>query len=421
MKIISDCKNEKERTELLEMERSNFRIEMADFADDCTLCMVPMDYKCKTSNKMMRHYRYNMQYGAYHFFDWTRYNQLIIKGSKCSSISFCNKNNFKAYVYNLDGKNLELIHARDHAPQNCKHNYRWQYTDGLKRLDENYFENLNENNGDFDLKNLDENGNPIKISITPTKTNKIKYLSKQQKQQQNKLDKRTIHELPESVRLLGVHFDPKLYLNHHIELTLEKAERKLYCLHKMANCKFYNFSSYTIYRLFECVIRPKLEYALCTVSSSKKWYLIENIQKRAYRMVLKAKPDTPTLEIKEMLNYKSMKNKLEESQVKLWHKYKRAPPNMLQYYTFHFWKLYILNNGGNKNLNKNLRHKKINTNEEFNINGKTFNFISKSPLSRAYNVIREITPHKQLVFSKRCPSVIKPPQLIVVHIQIILK
>ena len=47
-------------------------------------------------------------------------------------------------------------------------------------------------------------------------------------------------------------------------------------------------------------------------------------------MVLKAKPDTPTLEIKEMLNYKSMQNKLEESQVKLWHKYKRAPPNMLQ-------------------------------------------------------------------------------------------
>ena len=42
MKIISDCKNEKEKTELLEMKRSNFRIEMANFADDCTLCVVPM-------------------------------------------------------------------------------------------------------------------------------------------------------------------------------------------------------------------------------------------------------------------------------------------------------------------------------------------------------------------------------------------
>ena len=51
----------------------------------------------------------------------------------------------------------------------------------------------------------------------------------------------------------------------------------------------------------------------------------------------------------------------------------------------------------------------MNTNEQFNINGKTFNFISKSPLSRAYKVVREITPHKQPVFSKRCPSVTKPP------------
>ena len=59
------------------------------------------------------------------------------------------------------------------------------------------------------------------------------------------------------------------------------------------------------------MIRPKLEYTLCTVSSSKKWKLIENIQKRAYRMVPKAKPDTPTMEIKEILNYKPMKNKLE--------------------------------------------------------------------------------------------------------------
>ena len=119
---------------------------------------------------------------------------------------------------------------------------------------------------------------------------KIKQLTKQEKQmqeqQQSKLEKRTIHDLPEGVRLLGIYLDQKLYLNNHIDLTLEKAERKLYCLHKMAKCKFYNFSSMTIYKLFECVIRPKLEYVICTMSSSTKWKLIEQIQRRAYRMIL---------------------------------------------------------------------------------------------------------------------------------------
>ena len=176
----------------------------------------------------------------------------------------------------------------------------------------------------------------------------------------------------------------------------------------MAKCKFYNFNANTIYRLFASVIRPKLEYALCTISSSKKWKLIEKIQRRAYRMVLKAKPDTPSMEIKEILNYKSITHKLEEAQVKLWHKYKRAPSNMLQHFTFNFWKLYILNNGGNVNLNKDLRFKRLNLKEKFNINSDTFNFVSKSPLSRAYKVIRDITPPKQPVFNKQCPSVIKP-------------
>ena len=80
--------------------------------------------------------------------------------------------------------------------------------DGLKRLDDNYFESLEEKNGDFDLKNLNENGDPNQVQTTSKRTNKIEYLSNQQKQQQNKLDKRTIHEVPRSVRLLGVYFDP---------------------------------------------------------------------------------------------------------------------------------------------------------------------------------------------------------------------
>ena len=106
MKIISDCKNEKEITELIEMERLNVRIEFANFADDCTLCMAPLDYKCILSDKIKYNYRFNMQNGIEKFFDWTLFNQLIIKGSKCSSISFSHKKDFVAYVYKLNGNRI---------------------------------------------------------------------------------------------------------------------------------------------------------------------------------------------------------------------------------------------------------------------------------------------------------------------------
>ena len=58
------------------------------------------------------------------------------------------KKNFTAYMYKLNGKDLDSVHAREHAPQSCKHRSLLQYTDGLKRLDANYFENLKEDNGD---------------------------------------------------------------------------------------------------------------------------------------------------------------------------------------------------------------------------------------------------------------------------------
>ena len=64
----------------------------------------------------------------------------------------------------------------------------------------------------------------------------------------------------------------------------------------------------------------------------------------------------------------------------------------MQYYTFNFWRLYILNNGGNVNYNKNLRSKEVNTTENFNLNSNTFNYVSKSPLSRAYNVLMKDYP-----------------------------
>ena len=56
-----------------------------------------------------------------------------------------------------------------------------------------------------------------------------------------------------------------MYFNEHIKIVTRKVEKKLHCLLKLAHCKYYRFKPYVIYKLFECVIRPKLEYGLCIV------------------------------------------------------------------------------------------------------------------------------------------------------------
>ena len=59
----------------------NFRIDFSNFADDCSLCMVPMDYKCELNNYIKYNYRLVMQHSIEKFYDWTRYNKLIIAKS----------------------------------------------------------------------------------------------------------------------------------------------------------------------------------------------------------------------------------------------------------------------------------------------------------------------------------------------------
>ena len=87
---------------------------------------------------------------CYDLYNYTLYYKLVMAKSKCSTITFSNKRNIKAYVYNLDGNKLDLVHSIDHTPQ--------QYTDGTLRLLDNYERYLDENNGDSDLENMDNNG-----------------------------------------------------------------------------------------------------------------------------------------------------------------------------------------------------------------------------------------------------------------------
>ena len=368
-----------------------FRVELKNFADDVTLEMCPMVKKCNLTKKIKYGYRLNLQHGMNQFYNWTLYFQLILAQAKCSTVTFSRKQQqFHAYVYKLGENKLELIHSNKNCPQKCKHNERQCYVDAIEEKEEN--------NGDSDLDNLDKNGrkiNEIKTLATKKPKNPIFKIDKKGKQAKRQKE---FGELPPNVRLLGVFLDPELYFDEHIRIVTEKAEKKMNALMRLAYCKHYNFNPFAIYKLFETVIRPRVEYALCTASISSRMNIIEKLQKRAIRIALQAKRDSPSVMMNEITNTKTIEQKLKEQQVKMWNKYKRAPDTMLQKETFNRWKQYIDTND----------HNSKSENGEININKYKLNYISKSPLSRCHKVMREIYPHKRLLRDK-IDSVMKPP------------
>ena len=71
-----------------------------------------------------------------------------------------------------------------------------------------------------------------------------------------------MYQLLTNLRFLGVFLDPELFFNEHIRIVKQKAEMKLHGLLKLALCKHYKFTPAVILKLFESVIRTKMEYAL---------------------------------------------------------------------------------------------------------------------------------------------------------------
>ena len=127
------------------------------------------------------------------FFYWTRFYQLVLKKVKCSSVTFSRKKIFHAYVYELDGQKLELVHSNTNAPQQCKHNEQQQYLNPMMEV--------TEGNGDSDLENLDGNG--MKININKYKIDsKHKMFKINKKGKRGERPKQSINKLPESVRIL---------------------------------------------------------------------------------------------------------------------------------------------------------------------------------------------------------------------------
>ena len=198
--------------------------------------------------------------------------------------------------------------------------------------------------------------------------------------------------MPKSVRILGIHFDSKLYFNEHLNIVLNKVKYKMYKLQQLAYCKYYQFSAHTIFKLYESVIQPKLEYGLYTIANKHKIEILETFRRKAAKIALKIKKQTPTIYLNEFLNSKSIEYRLDVARVKLWNCYSRTPPSLLKHHTFKKWKTYILSNGGNINECKKLKNRQIGRDESFKLDEKNFNFITKSPLSQAYFVMDRILP-----------------------------
>ena len=234
-----------------------FQVELKNFADDCTLEIIPMLEKCQLTKYIKYGYKLNLQHSLNQFYSWTQYERFVLSQPKCNTITFSRKRQqFHAYVYNLVGRKIELIHAHHNGPQRCKHNARFNYAEASM--------DPIEDNGDSDLDNLDHNGNKIKSDSSIFKANHPKNpMCTIQKTGKNaKKQKQSIFNLPTNLRILGVYLDPELFFNEHIRIVKKKAEMKLHGLLKLAFCKHYRFKPAVILKLFESVIRTKMEYAL---------------------------------------------------------------------------------------------------------------------------------------------------------------
>ena len=108
-----------------------------------------------------------------------------------------------------------------------------------------------------------------------------------------------------------------------------------------------------------------------------------------------------------MLHAKSMSFRLDVARIKLWNNYQRAP-TILKHHTFKKWKSYILSNGGNINNCKKLKNRQIGRDENFQLDESKFNFVSRSPLSQAYQLMDRILPIEYKIFRKREQAVLKP-------------
>ena len=436
----------------------NMDIDFSNFADDCTLEMNTKSGKSNLTNLMKFNMRKSLQEEIDHFYQFTLNNKLVLKKIKCNTVSFSNKNKFKAYVYKIEGKKLDLIHDLSHAPRKCHHSEKYCFLEGmgynefedsngesdLEFLDpisgnkkRNNVNHCGENNCDNDcviseygtncdidnsecIEINDNDGNCDNDSVfndilniidDSFEPNFFDFSNSKYKKKDKSRQLKFMHEnkFSDTVRILGVHFDPKLNFKKHIEVTMDRIRKDIFKLKRISKSKYYKIGNRAIWKIWMSTIRPKIEYALCTVSSASNLNVFDKIQSRIAKFSEKIKNLTPTLFANDLMNVKTMHQRLEEMQVKVWNKYARAPPHLMQAVTFNKWKQYIKRNGGKNSYTRITRSGKYGNEDNFNVN--CFKYVSKSPLSRAYNTIKSITPAGRKVFKNKLPQVMRPPPI----------
>ena len=374
-----------------------FIININNFADDTSLFNEPnenMSIMIETNKKI--EIRKAMQNEINNLYQWSLNWKLIISENKCKSITFTNKNKFNAYIYNVNGNKIDLIHHAHHTPPKCKHNkitnyHAWNY-------------NLNEELGylseDSNLSDNVENYQIVNNSYTKINRSNIKRY-------EYNLKRNNMTNMELSERFLGLYFDPKLTWKEHLKKTTDKINIKLHQLRKIAYSDTYNLSTHAVWRLYISVIRPILEYGLVVYGNDKIINELEKLQYKAARIALRMKKTTPRRILRELLNITTIKERNEILQIKLWNRYSRAPNNYLSGKIFNKWKNYLIKNSQYER-NYNLRSNKTKDIIDNNININKFNHITKSPLTRAYMTIKRLKGDNTINI-KRIKSVNKSP------------
>ena len=96
-------------------------------------------------------------------------------------------------------------------------------------------------------------------------------------------------------KLLGVYVSNDLKWNHHVEVIVQKGNRRLYSLRVL---KQYGAPPASLAKVYTTIVRPVIEYAAPVWQNIPDFlsYKIESIQKRAMRIIF------PLMNYKETLN-----------------------------------------------------------------------------------------------------------------------
>ena len=373
-------------------------INLNNFADDTSLFNEPnqnMSIILDINEKI--DIRTAMQNEINNIYQWSLNWKLIIENKKCKSITFSNKSKFNAYIYNINGNKIDLIHHAHHTPPKCKHNKITNY----HAWNDNIFKDLGyvseDSNLSDNIENYTKNNNDQNyIKINRSNKKRYNYDTKQENMINMNL----------SERFLGLHFDPKLNWKQHLNKTINRVNIKLHQLRKIAYSNTYSLSTHAIWKLYITVIRPIIEYGLVIYGNKNIIIELEKLQYKAARIALRMKKTTPNRILRELLNITTIKERNQYLQIKLWHRYSRAPVNHLSGKIFNKWYKYLINNK-QKNYNYNLRNNKQNNNNVINLDN--FNHIKQSPLTKSFITMKRLKGDNILLIDRKIDVNKSPP------------